>query len=132
MNNYWHWASSVKNSGMIRLLVTFQAILGCVVFNLISTLSDSDYTWSFVRIRSIENRFVVVISQILNKYLETLKNLNIRRHSLVFMTLGCVTNVNTNNYRKKYSVSIQWYVQIYHGITFLPIEGRFLSMELHP
>ena len=141
MNNPRHWASSVNNNSMIHVFMTFYTILGCVVFNLISTPCKSDEIWSIILIRRIDNRFVRKSSQLLNKSIDTLKTLNIRYHSFFYKALWCVTNVNTVQYKNMLhttkimskftmvfhfwlmeSISCQW--QCNHAFTFI--------CQLHP
>ena len=59
MYNTRHWPSSIDNYVMIRIFMTFQKILGCVVFNLIPNPCKPDDIWYIIRIRRIKYGFCV-------------------------------------------------------------------------
>ena len=54
---------------MIHVLVALDIIFGCLVFNFISTPFKSDENVSIIYIIKIENGFVRVTRQILDKFL---------------------------------------------------------------
>ena len=80
MNNTWNWPYSVDNSIMIRILMEFETVMGCLVFNLITTPCESDYIWAIIRIRRIKYGFMWATSNILNKMFDTLETSNNRCH----------------------------------------------------
>ena len=100
INNTWHLFYSIQNPGMVRILMEFHIILGCLVFNLITTPCKSYYIWYFIKIRRVYNWFVSMSSEIYkyNTYLETLKTWKNRSHNLVSKVTGCVTNFNQDCY----------------------------------
>ena len=58
---------------MISILMTFQTILGCVVFKLVPTPFKPDQILSIIRIIRIKYGFMWVTSQIPKKALYTLE-----------------------------------------------------------
>ena len=68
--------------------------------------------------------------QILNTALETLETSKSRCHSLGYQMAG-FENCQLYSF-EQYAVSGQEYVQIFRDIKFIPYEGHFLLMEVHP
>ena len=62
MYNTRNWPSSVGNYGMICILMKFQTIMGCVVFNLMTAPYKPDDILSIIRIRRIKYDFMWVNS----------------------------------------------------------------------
>ena len=89
INNSQQWPYTIKNSNMIRILMTFNKILGWLVFNLNSNPCKYDNIWATILIRRIKSTFVRVNIQISNTYFETLKDRKSRHHNFRPKVSGC-------------------------------------------
>ena len=93
MNNAWKWVPSVKNSYMIRILISIYKIKSSIVFYLSTNPCNYDEVLTIIRIKRIKYRFMWVNIQILDAALETLETRKSRSNSWGSHVAGCVANI---------------------------------------